>query len=202
MARVNFSHRRPPAAGRSNAGSPGHCQAKLETRIPHPVSRNSHPVSQRIATEGRRERNGERQLGSYRGVSFQLAICSGKASWKLAPRANSHLPLAKKGATHRCAQVWRTLRTGHDRRSRCARVSRPRHRQRPKVSPRPSLPLFPPVQIPINESHEMRHPSVSFGTFRFRILDLFRISKFEFRIFPLPPRLKGGVIEIRQRVSR
>jgi hypothetical protein len=38
----------------------------------------------------------KRQLASYRGVSFQLAGFSGKASWKLAPRENPHLlvPLA------------------------------------------------------------------------------------------------------------
>ena len=34
------------------------------------------------------------QLVSYRGVSFQLANLPEKASWKLAPRVNSHLPLA------------------------------------------------------------------------------------------------------------
>jgi len=37
---------------------------------------------------------GERRLVSYRGVSFQLADLQGEASWKLAPRVNSHLPLA------------------------------------------------------------------------------------------------------------
>jgi hypothetical protein len=36
----------------------------------------------------------ERQLVSYSGVSFQLANLRGKASWKLAPRVNFHLPLA------------------------------------------------------------------------------------------------------------
>jgi hypothetical protein len=36
----------------------------------------------------------EQRLVSYRGVSFQLADLPGKASWKLAPQVNSHLPLA------------------------------------------------------------------------------------------------------------
>jgi hypothetical protein len=38
--------------------------------------------------------SGDRQLGSYRGVSFQLANSPRTASWKLAPRVDSHLPLA------------------------------------------------------------------------------------------------------------
>ena len=37
---------------------------------------------------------GERQLASDRGVCFQLASWSGKASWKVAPLVNSHLQLA------------------------------------------------------------------------------------------------------------
>jgi len=39
-------------------------------------------------------RQGERQLVSCRGASSQLANLTEKASWKLAPRVNSHLPLA------------------------------------------------------------------------------------------------------------
>jgi hypothetical protein len=35
---------------------------------------------------------GERRLVVYRGVSFQLANSPEKASWKLAPRLNPHLP--------------------------------------------------------------------------------------------------------------